>query len=673
VDAEWGSGYLPEASFLQVVLLLVLTPAWAQRGDQFMRRILPLALACLLSTASLSWSAVQQTLEPVIVTATKLETPAREIASSVTVITEEEIEQKQQPLVLDLLRSVPALNVVQSGGLGQQSSVFIRGANSEHTLVLIDGIEVNDPSTPSRSYNFEYLTTGNIERIEVVRGPESTLYGSDAIGGVINIITKKGQGIPSLTVSAEGGSYETHQEKIGLSGGNELVNYTLFASYLNSNGISAAGKDYGNDERDGYENLTASSRIGLTPTDNFDLDFFLRFTDAESDLDAFNGPGGDDPNYRSDYQALAFRTEARLLLFNQFWEQKLGFSLTDYDRDTRDDKDTVRPDDAVRSSFNGNLYKVDWQNNLYLHETNTLTFGIEYQEEEADIEDFQDHPYLPAPTTEEYDKRADTTVYYLQDQIKLWDSFFTSFGIRLDDHEEFGSRTTYRVASSYIFNQTGTKFRATWGTGFKAPSLGQLYDPSSGNPNLDPEKSEGWDAGIDQFFWGNRASVSLTYFENDFEDLIVSEVISWVPFISTYQNVNKVKTKGVEFVFTLNPMTNLFFNLNYTYTDTKNEETGDELLRRPRNKFSANINYKFLDRGDVNLNVIYVGEREDYIGFVVDELDSYTLVNLAASFKLTENFRLFGRVDNLLDEDYEEVWGYGTAGIGGYAGAEYTF
>ncbi|MEZ4598195.1 MAG: TonB-dependent receptor [Syntrophotaleaceae bacterium] len=636
-----------------------------------MRRILSLALACLLSTASLSWSAVPQTLEPVVITATRLETPAREVASSVTVITEEEIKQKQQPDVLEILRTVPAVDVVQSGGLGQQTSVFMRGANSEHTLVLLDGIELNDPSTPSRFFDFANLTTDNIERIEIVRGPESTLYGSDALGGVINIITKKGQGKPRVTVSAEGGSYETYQGKIGLNGGNDLVNYSLFASYLDTNGISAAATDYDNDERDGYNNFTASTRIGLTPTENFDLDVILRFTDAESDLDAFNGPGGDDPNYRSDYQALAFRTQARFLLLNEVWEPKIGFSLTDYDRDTRDDIDAVQPFNFVRSSFKSNLYKIDWQNNLYLHKTNTLTAGIEYEKEKVDVKDLQSwmDPLIP----KEYDESTDTTGYYLQDQIKLWESFFTTLGLRHDEHEEFGSHTTYRIASTYIFNQTGTKVRASWGTGFKAPSLAQLYDPSSGNPDLDPEKSKGWDVGIDQTFWDNRVSVSLTYFENDFEDLIINEIVSFSPFITTYRNVNEAETKGIEAGLNLIPLTNLILNFNYTYTDTKDKETGDELLRRPRNKFSVNINYKFLDRGDANITILHVGEREDFIGFEVGELESYTVVNLAASYKLSNNFRIFGRADNLFDEDYEEVWGYGTPGISGYAGAEYTF
>jgi vitamin B12 transporter len=226
-------------------------------------------------------------LEPVVVTATKLETPVSEIASSVTVITAEEIENRQPTSALDVLRTVPGLDVVRQGGLGQQTSVFLRGGNSTHTLVLVDGIEMNDPANPGRSFDFATLGTDNIERIEIVRGPGSTLYGSDAIGGVINIITRKGSGKPTITLSAEGGSFETHQEKLSLSGGNDLWNYSLAASFIESNGISAADERYGNSERDGYDRTSVSSRIGITPTTNFDLDFFLRYFDSEADLETF--------------------------------------------------------------------------------------------------------------------------------------------------------------------------------------------------------------------------------------------------------------------------------------------------------------------------------------------------------------------------------------------------
>ncbi len=647
-----------------------------------MYKILAVALAGLLLQTSHSWSQTPQILEPIIVTATKLETPAREVASSVSVVTEEDIKTKQQTTIQEALRSVPAVDVVRQGGLGQQTSIFMRGANSEHTLVLIDGIQLNDPISPARFFDFANLTTDNIDRIEVLRGPGSTLYGSDALGGVINIITKKGQGQPRLTVSTEGGSYETHREKIGLSGGDDLINYSLTASYLDSNGISAASRKDGNSERDGYTNLSTSARVGLTPTDNFDLDFILRYIDSDADIDNSGGPGGDDPNFTLENKTLFFRTQARLVLLNELWEQKLGFSLSDYDRHSKDDVDTARPLDSSRSSYYSNLYKIDWQHNLFLSEANTLTLGIEYEKEKGKQKDqrtFAPAWWAPGETSSssELKERTSTFGYYLQDQIKLWDRFFTTLGVRLNDHDEFGTRTTYQVASTYLFPTSGTKVRASYGTGFRAPSLLQLYDPVfGGNPDLDPEKSKGWDVGLEQDLWEGRVALSLTYFENDFDDLIVNK---YVDGQSIYLNVNEAKTKGIEFAVTCEPVTNVTCRASYTYTDTENKDTDEQLLRRPRNKFNADLTYRFLDRGNINLNLLYVGKRDDtFYNNVTElggrtELASYTVVNLAASFMVTDKVRLFGRVDNLFDEEYEEVWGYGTAGISGYVGGEYTF
>ncbi|ABA87714.1 cobalamin uptake ligand-gated TonB-dependent outer membrane channel [Syntrophotalea carbinolica DSM 2380] len=646
-----------------------------------MVKIPSLALVGLLMLSATASASDVTTLEPVVVTATKIETPTREVASSITVVTAEEIEEKQQRTVLEALRDVPAVDVVQSGGDGQQTSVFMRGANSEHTLVLIDGIEVNDPISPSKAFNFANLTTDNVERIEILRGPASALYGSDAIGGVINIITKKGQGKPSITLSAEGGSFETHHETVSLSGGTQLVNYALSASYLDSNGITAARWSDGNHERDGYENLTTSLRLGLTPTKNFDLDFILRYMETDTDIDNSAGPLGDDPNYTTEEEKLFFRTQAGLYLFDDLWEQKLGFSITDYDRSTRDDTDAAHPLDWVRSSYQSTLYKVDWQHNLYLHKTNTLTLGIEHEEEEGKNKFLSESAYGPWNTYYPRQKTR-TTGYYVQDQFKLWNRFFTTLGLRLDDHEEFGRRVTYHVASSYIFDSTGTKIRATWGTGFKAPSLVQLYDTNfGGNPDLNPEKSEGWDVGIDQNLWQDRLTISLTYFENSFEDLIVNEYLGWGPTgaIYLYKNVDSANSKGIELLLTCRPLETLTITAGYTYTDTENEDSHDQLLRRPRNKFTADINYRFLEKGNVNLSMIYVGKREDSFynnatwasGRV--ELASYTLFNLGASYEVTKWLTLSGRIENLLNEHYEETWGYDTAGIAGYMGAKLTF
>ena len=623
-------------------------------------------------------------LEPLVVTATRIETPLNEVGSSVTLITRQQIEDRQAVTLLEVLRDVPGLDVVRQGGLGQQTSVFMRGANSGHTLVLVDGIEVNDPGNPGRLFDFASFPVENIERIEIVRGPGSTLYGSDAMGGVINIITRKGSGKPRFSLAAEGGSFRTHQELFSLSGSIPGFNYALAGSALASDGISAAGTAYGNSERDGFDRQALSIRLGLVPNDFLNVDFFYRYIDAETELDTFAGPYGDDPNNRFDSTANYFRTQATVFLFDRLWEQKLGFSLTDYDRANIDNPDPMHPFDSIRTRYASRLSKVDWQHNIAVNQDNTLTLGAEYEDETAESSDYRtflDYSSgLPASSLNEFDeKSAQTAGYYLQDQFHLGENFVATAGLRIDDHSRFGSHQTWSLTASYLVQATGTRFKATYGTAFKAPTLAQLYENSawvSGNLKLSPEESVGWDAGLEQTL-GDDGQVVLgaTWFENRFEDLIDT---FWNPatFKYEYQNVDKARTRGAELTVSIKPVDNLTVLAGYTYTETENRATGEELLRRPRNKSHVNVNYRLWQRADLNLNVVHIGERKDIDSEDwnrIKTLAAYTVVNLAAAYDLNDNLRLTGRVENLFDEDYEEVSGFGTPGIAGYLGARYRF
>lgn len=608
------------------------------------------------------------TLEQVVVTATRVETPIEEIASSVTVISSHEIERKQKATVLEVLRGTPGLDVVQSGGPGRGTSVFLRGANSEHTLVMIDGVEVNDPISPGRSFDFAHLTVDNIERIEVIRGPQSTLYGSDAIGGVIHIITKKGEGKPKFFLSAEGGSYTTFRESTGVSGGNKWVNYSLGLSRFDAEGISAANKKDGNYEKDGYKNTSLSTRLGFTPLENLNIDFILRYIDAKAETDNFGGVGGDDPNNVQESKQFLFKTQVGLSLLNHFWNQKLGFVINTHNRDSKNKKDAQHPFDFSKGHYDGQLLKFDWQHTLNLHKTNALTFGFEFEEEEGESkwEDQWGVSIFPKKT-------ANIKGYYIQDQIKLWDRFFTTIGVRIDDHSRFGTETTYRIAPAYLIKETDTKIKGTFGAGFKAPSLYQLFAPATlwgpiGNKDLKPEKSKGWDFGIEQDLLKHKVSFGATYFRNDFKDLIDFD------FSKGYVNIAKAKTEGTELFASVKPIDNLTARINYTYTDTEDKKTGKPLLRRPRNKMGLDLNYHFLDKGNVNLGAIYVGKRDDWKPYpVLGKIGGYTLVNLAASYDITKNFQIFGRVDNLFDKDYVEVSGYGTPGLSFFGGIKLSF
>jgi len=612
-------------------------------------------------------------LDEIVVTATRSETALTEVGSSITVISRDEIEQRQKPFVLDLLRTVPSLDVVQNGGPGGTTAVFIRGASSTHTLVLMDGVRMNDPSAMGTLFDFANLTTNNIERIEVLRGPQSTLYGSDAIGGVINIITRRGEGRASGFVSAEGGSFGTALEKAAISGGADMFRYSLGLSRQDTEGISSAGKNYGNHEKDGYHATSVSTRLGITPSRKLDVDCIIRYLDTKADMDNGGGTGQDDPNSVVRSEQLFVRGQGRLSLFDDFWEQKMGISFSNLEREFRNDTDTSHPTDMDRSNYHGDSLAFDWQHILRLHKTNTVTLGVETREDKAHSDYYSESSYGSYSSV--FPKESDRiTGYYLQDRISLWDSLFTTLGVRLDDHSRFGTEVTYRFTSSYLIKQSSTRLKGSYGTGFKAPSLYQLYEPTYGNQALNPEKSTGWDIGVEQALINGSMELGATWFSNDFENLIEFDSSA-----SKYKNTARAESYGVELTAVVTPIDDLTLHAGYTWTKTEDRSTGKELLRRPENKFSLDANYRFNKKGNVNLGIAYVGSRFDNaynpITYATSrvELGGYLLVNLAASYDVTKWLQVFARVDNLLDREYEEVYGYGTPGIGGYGGVKVSF
>jgi vitamin B12 transporter len=352
----------------------------------------------------------------------------------------------------------------------------------------------------------------------------------------------------------------------------------------------------------------------------------------------------------------------------------LAFATTDNERDVKNKKDDQHPFDSERGHYDGQLIKFDWQHNIQLHKTNGLTFGLEYEEEEGKSRYYWESQWGPGESLFPK-KTANMKGYYIQDQIKLWDRFFATLGVRIDDHSRFGTETTYRIAPAYLIKETNTKIKGTFGTGFKAPSLYQLFAPPDpffgpvGNKDLKPEKSKGWDFGVEQELLKNRVILGATYFRNDFKDLILFE--------QGYINIAKAKTEGVELFASAKPIDDLTLRINYTYTDTEDKTTGETLIRRPKNKIGVDLNYHFLKKGNANLGVIYVGRRDDK-DFSISpprrvKLDQYTLVNLAASYDISKNFQLFGRVENLLDKEYEEAKGFGTPGLSFFGGMKLSF
>jgi len=607
----------------------------------------------------------------IVVTATRIETPAQEIASSVTVISGEELEQMKKTTVLEALEEILGLTIIQNGPAGGAASTFIRGANSEHTLFLMDGVELNDPISPARSFDLAHFLLDSIERIEILRGPQSTLYGSDALSGVVNIITKKGQGDPKLSLSSAGGSYGTFINTAGLNGSTEKIHYSFGVNYFQSSGFSSASSEYeGNVEKDGYRNLSLSGRFGYRLNNNLEFDFILRTVKTRIDVDNFGGDYGDDPNNVQKNNAFFLKGELRTLLMGNRWEQKLGFSLVNNDRTYENPTDSTHPNDSEEGFFKSTLFKIDWQNNFFLHETNTLTCGIDHQQERGESEYYSDGIWGPYSSIFPL-QHAHTTGFYIQDKIKLGSKFFSTAGIRLDNHTQFGTSTTFRLAPAYLIKATQTKLKATLGTAFKSPSLYQLYAPATfmgpiGNESLKPERSTGWDIGIEQYFLEGQILVSATYFRNDYTNLIQFDSLQG------YTNVGDAESKGIELFTQVHSRSGLILNVSYTRAEARDLDANNYLLRRSKDKFSASILYPFLKKGNIRLSLIHIGKRED-LDFstwpaIRVTLPDYTLLNSVISCDLTRQIQIFLRIDNLLNEKYEMIKGYGTPGRSAYLG-----
>ncbi len=601
----------------------------------------------------------------IVVTATKTKANAKTVGSAFTIITSEEIEKKQARTAIDVLRSAPSVDVVQTGGPGGSAAIFIRGAKNEHTLVLVDGIEVNDPTSVGRNFNFAHILASDIERIEIIRGPQSTVYGSDAMGGVINIITKRGKGAPVMSATVEGGSYDTSSATASARGRTGSINYSITATRYVTDGISSANEKDGAIESDGYNNTSAGLNVGFDPTDALSFNLTLKYIDANGDIDAGGGVGGDDPNFTMETKELFAKGDICLLLFDDRFESRLSYSTATFDRGYFDATDDAHPQDSSKNTFNGSTTKIEYQGNLYLADWNTLTLGVESETDKAESVYESESSYGPFSSVFD-NKELSNIGYYIQEQINPLGSLFLTLGSRVDSNSEFGTHTTYRATVAYLVDAIGITIKGSYGTGFKAPSLFQLYS-QYGDENLSPETSLGWDIGVEKKYDHRNATIGVAYFFNEFKDLIDYDFGD-----SKYKNIGEAETNGLEIYGQIDLLDNLQARVAYNKTDTKDRQTEEALLRRPKDKISVDMNYAFLPGANATVSYLRVGEREanDYSTYpsVRKQMDSYSIVNLAASYAVNNSIKVFGKVENLGDAEYEEVLGYGTAGRSYYAG-----
>lgn len=614
-----------------------------------MKSTIPLLLLAVSGTAL---SAEDETL--IIITATGNETPLLETAPSTTVITRHEIERRQYQTVAEALRQTPGVHVARNGGIGQPTSLFMRGTNSNHVLVMIDGVKINDTTTPNGAFDFANLMTDAIERIEVVRGPQSTLYGSDAIGGVINIITRKGNtagGPMSGSIELAGGSHNTFKEAATLYGGNRVATYMLSLANIDTHGETVSAPDYQISavDDDGYRNTTLTASTDFHPVENLKFELSGQFIDSNTEFDA---SADESAIPETDLESWFLHSAAEARLMNAEWNSRLVFNRS------RSTRDTVYDFFGLPSStyFDSKRNEAEWRNDFYFLDNHTLTAGFKWEQESA-------------ATSSDFtasDHQATTRSFYLQDQFSFFENLFGTIGVRHDDHTGFGGKTTWRIAPVYLIEQSNTRIKASYGTAFKAPSLFQLFDEFSGNPELEAESSRGAEIGFDQQSLNSRLSLGATLFHNRMDDLIDFNNTTF-----KYFNVPDVTTTGVESFIGYNFSDTFSVRLDYTWTDTEDSE-GEPLLRRPKNEGSLTLNYDPTEEISLSGIVHYVGSREDTIRgsfpVVRTTLGSYTTIDLAGSYHFNERWRLEGKIINLTNEEYQPVHGYAGAGFGTFIG-----
>jgi vitamin B12 transporter len=622
------------------------------------RKLLSLAIASvpLMNIAALA--ADQDNLNTVVVTATRIPTPELEVASSISVFTADEIADRQIQTLPDLLKEVPGLNVVQSGGPGGQTSVFMRGTNSNHTKVLVDGIDVSDPSSPSGTFDFGQFLTQDIEKVEILRGPQSGLYGSDAIGGVISVITKSGSGPAQFTAAAEGGSFDTFNQTAGLSGSLDRFHYAADVEHYHSGETPVTPLDLlapGERRIDDYfDNVTGSTKLGFDVSDDFDLALVARYTNSHLRI-----TGENEDNYPADFPDATqsendthqyyARATAHLKSFADALEQTLGVAYSNI-------KSFETSPDAPESDFFGERVKIDWQGIVRLAADEKLLLGAEHQRDEMTV---------PISASTSIDSG------YAELQSSVGNSLFNSLSVRYDDNDRFGGKVTYRVAPAYVIEDTATKFKASVGTGFKAPTLSQLFQNFPqyyfyANPNLKPESSLGYDVGFEQGLGQDVVRFGATYFRNNIKNLIDDNTD-----YSTYINVGRALTQGVESFLAYQPRKDLNFRLDYTYTQATDEILDQELVRRPKHKFDLNGQWHATERLSLNANVLSVGSWIDgNRDFSIPRLTQpgYTTVNIAAGYDLTANLAVYGRINNLFDRHYQNPDGFLQPSVGAVLG-----
>lgn len=598
-----------------------------------------------------------------------------------SVVTAEDIERRQITEVSEVLRVLPGVSVSRSGGPGGVTEVRIRGAESNHVLVLIDGIEVSQ--TQTGLYDFAGLLTADIDRIEVLRGPQSALYGSNATSGVISITTKRGERNNfSAGAALEGGSNGSSLAQAYIRGGGEGFDFTFSAALLNDNGYDISDQVGG--ESDENRNFTFNSAVNISVTDELTIGGTVRFTDRRSEFDDFNfgaadsaGLVTDADNYSEQRDIFAAITgELETFGGRVLHKARLDYTNVEFTNFTASVPDSENVSDRLKASYQATFALGSARVDAAAH---TLTLATEWEREGFKNTD----PTLVFDPSQLARQQRDLFGFAGEYRGSFFEALDIQLGLRYDINDDFDNALTYSAGVSYLVDQTGTRFHGSVGTGVTNPTFAEQFGfiPATfqGNPDLQPEENFSWDIGVEQTFWRDRAVIDVTYFR----DRLKNEIVTLFPaptFIATPANQTGIsRREGVEVTASVEPVDGLILGGGYTWLNAS-DPNGQIEVRRPRHEGSINVAYTFLG-GDAVVAAdgrFVIGNfdtdfTDPSFGTARTRLDDYFLLDIAGAYRLNEMVQLTVRVENATNAEYEELDGFATQGITGYGGIRLTF
>jgi len=589
-----------------------------------------------LDTNSLNSSEI----ENITIRSTRIPAGAKDIGSSLYIISEDQIKARGFKDAIDAISSAPGVTSKQNGSFGGVGTIRIRGASSSQTLVLVDGVPVNDSSSPAGGYNFEYLNTSNIQSIEVLKGSQSTLWGSDAIGGVINIYTKQPEST-SFGASAEIGSFGLKRGSADINFAGSNSRFRVSTSKTSVDGISKADEKDGNSEDDGFES-ESYSMSGSIDLDSLILKGSLSYMESQVEYDSYGfATGVQDGDERSNTDEFIGSISAFFDLFDDKLQNSIFISQSDINRD-------YYSNGSFSFGAEGKRELIRYQGNIEVNEFNKVAFGLESEESKVDVDESTiDGSFL---------------LYEFRPNSKI----IISTGIRNDDHEGFGSKTTRRISGTFKPSDN-LIIRSSWGEGFKVPTIFQstyfCCGATSANSSIRPETSTSYDFGFELFFNEMNSNFSITYFDQD-----INDQINFSFGVGGYENIDKVNSEGFEIALDYQISKLMSLYLNYSYIDSV-DGNGSSLFYVAKDSGEAGLIYEPNNSFSGSIIARYNGSESSSYG----KIDSWIRFDVNGSYKLSGTNELYFRIENLLDEEYQQIFGYGTPERSGFIGLRSKF